>query len=78
MNWCLADGRCTSAHLEVNKMQYRLWISTICYGSATIEADSVDDAVKKFYKDTPQISYHGEEISDVVAEPLETIKQEEK
>ena len=49
-------------------MQYRLWISTICYGSATVEANSADDAVKKFHEAYPSIDYHSEEISDVTAE----------
>ena len=51
-------------------MQYRLWISTICYGSATVEANSADDAVKKFYELYTPIDYHSEEISDVTAESM--------
>ena len=51
-------------------MIYRLWISQIWYGTATIQANSEEEAVKKFYDVAPPIDYHSEEYSDVTAEPI--------
>lgn len=57
-------------------MIYRLWISQICYGSATIQADSEQKAIEKFYDVAPPIDYHSEEYSDVTAEPISESESE--
>ena len=59
-------------------MEYRLWVSKIAYGSATVEADSEEEAKEKFYDSDIEIAYHDSEISDVTAEALDEFKQRDK
>ena len=52
-------------------MKFEVYITKIEYGSATVEADSEEDAKEKIYNDRVEIFYHSSEISDVDVEPFE-------
>ena len=50
--------------------KYKVYVSGIMYGSATVEADSEKDAIDKFWKEEPVVEIYDSEISDVTAEPF--------
>ena len=51
-------------------MIFEVYVTNIEYGSATIEADSEEEAKKKIYNDEVEIFYHSSEISDAAVESI--------
>ncbi len=66
--FAISDEKISEGDISV---KYRVLVSKIEYGSATVEADSPKEAEDKVYNADVKIDFYDAEISDVVAEPLD-------
>lgn len=57
----------TPSHYTGKKI-YKLFVSKLCYGSATVQADSEKDVKNKIFEGLVNVEYHDSEITDVTAE----------